>query len=135
MTDLDRITKDVSPTSFKEPKIVDPKSVDLICDDIISQFKFNVEDTNTFNEGIGLEKLNHNVIHKMLFEIIIKIIDSSKKQHSGDKIDEALFIQNKKIVKDLTFSLFSVLNNYSYNDKQYKIFLLGKLLQSLHGSR
>lgn len=135
MTDLDKITKDVSPTSLKEPKKTDPKSIELICEDIISQFKFNVEDTNNFNEGLGLEKLNRTFLLKMLFEIIVKIIDSSKKQHSGDTLDDALFIQNKKMVKDLTFSLFTVLNNYSYNDKQYKIFLLGKLLQSLHGSR
>ena len=135
MTDLDKITKDVSPTSLKEPKKIDPKSIELICEDIILQFKFNVEDTNNFNEGLALEKLNRTFLLKLLFEIIVKIIDSSKKQHSGDTLDDALFIQNKKMVKDLTFSLFTVLNNYSYNDKQYKIFLLGKLLQSLHGSR
>lgn len=135
MTDLNKITKEVSPTSLKELEKIEPKSLDLICEEIISQFKFNVEDTNKFNEGIGLEKLNRNVLLKMIFEIIVNIIDSSKKQYSGDTFDDALFIQNKKMVKDLTFSLFSVLNNFNYNDKQYKIFFLGKLVQSLYGNR
>lgn len=135
MTDLDRITKDVSPTSLKEPIKEDSRSVEMICGDLIEQYKFSVEETNKFNNGISIEKLNRTILLKMMHEIIVDIIDSSKKQHIGDKIDEALFLQNKKIVKDITFSLFSILNNYSYNDKHYKIFLLGKLIQSLHGSR
>ena len=81
MTDLDKITKDVSPTSLKEPKKTDPKSIELICEDIISQFKFNVEDTNNFNEGLGLEKLNRTFLLKMLFEIIVKFLVISLCRH------------------------------------------------------
>ena len=39
----------------------------------------------------------------------------------------------KKITKDLVFSVFNLLNNYEYNDKELKIQLMGRVLQSLYG--
>lgn len=135
MTDLDKITTEVTPTSLNLPKEQEAKSIDILYEDLIRTLNFNLEDHNKFKEGINLEKLNRTQLLRMMLEIIIEIIDNSKKQQIGDKSDDALFQQNKKVVRDLAFSLFSVLNNYSYNDKQVKILLLGKLIQSLYGSR
>jgi hypothetical protein len=67
--------------------------------------------------------------------MIIDMLDKSRPPATGLELkqDEVLFNLNKKIVKDLAFSLFSVLNSYNVNDREVKIFLLGKLIQSLHG--
>ena len=59
---------------------------------------------------------------------------NSKKIKVAYKNDDYLYLQNKKIVRDLAFSLFQLLSNYNYNDREIKILLIGKTIQSLHGS-
>lgn len=135
MTDLDKITTEVTPTSLNLPKEQEAKTIDNLYEDVIRTLSFNLEEHNRFKEGINLEKLNRTQLLRMMLEVVVEIVDNSKKQQVGDKNDDALFQQNKKVVRDLAFSLFSVLNNYSYNDRQVKVLLLGKLIQSLYGSR
>lgn len=135
MTDLDKITTEVTPTSLNLPKEQEAKTIDTLYEDVIRTLNFNLEEHNRFKEGINLEKLNRTQLLRMMLEVVVEIVDNSKKQQVGDKSDDALFQQNKKVVRELAFSLFSVLNNYSYNDRQVKILLLGKLIQSLYGSR
>lgn len=135
MTDLDKITTEVTPTSLNLPKEQEAKTIDTLYEDVIRTLSFNLEEHNKFKEGINLEKLNRTQLLRMMLEVVVEIVDNSKKQQVGDKNDDALFQQNKKVVRDLAFSLFSVLNNYSYNDRQVKVLLLGKLIQSLYGSR
>lgn len=135
MTDLDKITTEVTPTSLNLPKEQEAKTIDTLHEDVIRTLSFNLEEHNRFKEGINLEKLNRTQLLRMMLEVVVEIIDNSKKQQVGDKNDDALFQQNKKVIRDLAFSLFSVLNNYSYNDRQVKVLLLGKLIQSLYGSR
>lgn len=135
MTDLDKITTEVTPTSLNLPKEQESKSIDILYEDLVRTLNFNLEEHNKFKEGINLEKLNRTQLLRMMLEVVVEIVDNSKKQQTGDKNDDALFQQNKKVVRDLAFSLFSVLNNYSYNDRQVKVLLLGKLIQSLYGSR
>jgi len=135
MTDLDKITTEVTPTSLNLPKEQEAKTIDTLYEDVIRTLSFNLEEHNRFKEGINLEKLNRTQLLRMMLEVVVEIVDNSKKQQVGDKNDDALFQQNKKVVRDLAFSLFSVLNNYSYNDRQVKVLLLGKLIQSLYGSR
>lgn len=135
MTDLDKITTEVTPTSLNLPKEQEAKTIDTLYEDTVRTLNFNLEEHNRFKEGINLEKLNRTQLLRMMLEVVVEIVDNSKKQQVGDKNDDALFQQNKKVVRDLAFSLFSVLNNYSYNDRQVKVLLLGKLIQSLYGSR
>ena len=135
MTDLDKITTEVTPTSLNLPKEQEAKTIDTLYEDVIRTLSFNLEEHDKFKEGINLEKLNRTQLLRMMLEVVVEIVDNSKKQQVGDKNDDALFQQNKKVIRDLAFSLFSVLNNYSYNDRQVKVLLLGKLIQSLYGSR
>lgn len=135
MTELDKITTAVPASSLNHPKELENKTIEDLFSDIINSFKLNLEENNKFTQGIATEKLNRSQILKMMLEIIVTIIDESKKPNSNDKNDDALYNINKKIARDLAFSLFGILNNYSYNDKLAKLNLLGKLLQSLHGSR
>lgn len=135
MTELDKITTTVPASSLNPPKEVENKTIEDLYSEIINSFKLNLEENNKFTQGIATEKLNRSQLLKMMLEIIVMIIDESKKPNSNDKNDDALYHLNKKIARDLAFSLFGILNNYSYNDKLAKLNLLGKLLQSLHGSR
>ena len=57
----------------------------------------NEKDENgKFKEGITMERFNQNQLLKMMLEIIVDIVDNSKKQLAGDKNDDALYQQNKK---------------------------------------
>ena len=135
MTELDKITTTVPASSLNPPKELESKTVEDLYQEIINSFKLSLEENNKFSQGISTEKLNRSQLLKMMLEVIVMIIDESKKPNSNDKNDDALYHLNKKIARDLAFSLFGILNNYSYNDKLAKLNLLGKLLQSLHGSR
>ena len=53
----------------------------------------------------------------------------------NNKQEEAIYLTNKKVLKDLLFSVSNVFGNYSYNDKDLKLILLGKLIQSLYGNK
>lgn len=135
MTELDKITTTVPASSLNPPKEQESKTVEDLYQEIINSFKLNLEENHKFSQGIATEKLNRSQLLKMMLEIIVMVIDESKKPNSNDKNDDALYHLNKKIARDLAFSLFGILNNYSYNDRLAKLNLLGKLLQSLHGSR
>lgn len=135
MSELDKITTEVPPSSLSLPKEPETKSLDEVYTELISFFKLNLEENNKFSQGVATEKFNRNQLHKMLLEIVVTIIDESKKPNSSDKAEDALYQQNKKIARDLAFSLFSIINNYNYNDRLMKLNLLGKVIQSLHGSR
>lgn len=135
MTELDKITTTVPASSLNPPKEQESKTVEDLYQEIINSFKLSLEENNKFSQGIATEKLNRSQLLKMMLEIIVMVIDESKKPNSNDKNDDALYHLNKKIARDLAFSLFGILNNYSYNDRLAKFNLLGKLLQSLHGSR
>jgi hypothetical protein len=133
MTEIDKIFKEVPPTSFFEPKPPLPKNLEEINQDLIQTLNLNLNETVKFKEGISLEKLNTSPILKMVLEILLNIIQNSEKIQIGDKNDDTMFLYNKKMIKDLCFGLFQALNNYSYNDRELKCFLMGKLIQSLNG--
>ena len=63
-----------------------------------------------------MEKFKKTQILRMLLEVIIDIVDNSQKIQVADKNDDSLYLQNKKIVRDLAFSLFQLLSNYNYNE-------------------
>lgn len=134
-SEFDKIFKEVPPTSFVEPKPAPARPIEEIYNDLITTLNLNIDETNKFKEGIGLERFKKTIILRMMLEIIVSIIDNSQKIQTGDKADDALYLQNKKIVRDIAFSLFTLLNNYNFNDREVKIMILGKLLQSLHGNR
>lgn len=67
--------------------------------------------------------------------MVVEILDKSKTSSSvlDNKTEELNYNISRKIVKDLTFGLFNAIDSYTYNDKEMKLFLLGKLIQSLYG--
>ena len=64
----------------------------------------------------------------------MNVLEKDKKEIS-DINTEAVYIQNKKIIKDMAVNNFNLLKNYNNNDREVKIILLGKIIQSLYDSK
>lgn len=135
MDELNKIVKDVPATSFFDPKPPTAKSLDETIQDLILTLNLNVDDTIKLKSGISMERLKTTPLLKILLETIVTIIDNNQKMFVGDKNDDSLYLQNKKVVREIAFSLFQLLNHYNYDEKQMKTLLLGKLIQSMYGSR
>ena len=133
MTELEQRTTTVPATSFD--KIFNPgvKDLDALFGDLIKFYELNNDQVNKLKLGAGTEKLSKSTALKIMLTIIISILDDHKKMENSSKSEEAIYLANKKITKDLVFSVFTLLNNYEYNDKELKIQLMGKVLQSLYG--
>lgn len=135
MTDLEKLTTNVPATSLSLPPEAKTKNIDEIYNDLINTLQLSFEENTKFNEGVAMAKLSNIPLTKLMLECSVNIIDNSKKTQTSEKLDEALYQQNKKIVRDLANAFFTVITNYSYNDRELKLYLLGKLIQSLYGSR
>jgi hypothetical protein len=132
MSELNSITKEVSPNSLTSTIFHPERNVEDLNATLATHFKFDLDEQSKFKEGAVTEKMNNTLATKMMLQAIIAIIDDGK-QPIGDKVNEALYSNNKRIMKELTFGLFNALNNYTYNDRHMKVLLLGKVIQSLHG--
>jgi len=135
MTELEKRTTTVPATSFDQLYKPETKNLDDLFNTVIRFYEFDVDKVNKLRQGAGTEKLAKSHVLKMMLEFIIQIVDDHKKIDTCNKTEEAIYLANKKITKDLVFSLFNLLNNYQYNDKDLKIQLMGKLLQSLYGNQ
>jgi len=135
MTELEKRTTTVPATSFDQLYKPETKNLDDLFNTVIRFYEFDVDKVNKLRQGAGTEKLAKSHVLKMMLEFIIQIVDDHKKIDTCNKTEEAIYLANKKITKDLVFSLFNLLNNYQYNDKELKIQLMGKLLQSLYGNQ
>ena len=133
MTELEKRTTTVPPTSFD--RVFNPavKDLDELFSDLIKFYELNNDQVNKLKLGSGTEKLSKSTALKIMLSIIITILDDHKRMENSSKSEEAIYLANKKITKDLVFSVFNLLNNYEYNDKELKIQLMGRVLQSLYG--
>jgi len=135
MTELEKRTTIVPATAFDRVFKPEAKNLDDLFNTVIKFYEFDIDKVNKLKQGAGTERLAKSHVLKMMLELIVSIIDDHKRYDNSNKIEEAIFLANKKITKDLVFSLFNLLNNYQYNDKELKIQLMGKLLQSLYGNQ
>jgi len=133
MTELEKRTTIVPATSFD--KLFNPavKDIETVYADLIKFFELNNDEVNKLKLSAGTEKLGKSSALKIMLSMLVLIIDEHKKPESSNKNDEAIYLANKKITKELLFSLFTILNNYQYSDRELKIQLMGKVLQSLYG--
>lgn len=133
MTELDKITTEVPPSSLQRTSLPPARNLDNFKKHIEDFFNFSDEEVKRFKEGCLTSQDKQT--NKLLLDVIIDVLEKSKPPPtvSDIKQDEVLYNLNKKILKDMSFGLFNVLNSYNVNDRELKIFLLGKLVQSLYG--
>jgi len=134
MSELDKITTQInsSITDIKQEAPV--VQLNELIKSINTCLNLSMEESFKLKEGLATEKNKNNQALKIFLEVLIHALDKNTIDTS-DKDQEALFIQNKKIIKDLTFNLLQLYKNYSIDDKEMKITLLGKLIQSLYDGK
>lgn len=134
MSELDRITTEVasSITAITAKKIT--KDYNELYSDLITCFNLTPEEAFKLKEGFVTEKNKASPSIKLFSELMTGVLDSNKKD-IADKDTEAVFLQNKKIIKELINSLSQLMRNYQVNEKEFKLLLLGKVLQSLQDGK
>lgn len=134
MSELDRITTEVasSITAITAKKIT--KDYNELYNDLITCFNLTPEEAFKLKEGFVTEKNKASPSIKLFSELMTGVLDSNKKD-IADKDTEAVFLQNKKIIKELINSLSQLMRNYQVNEKEFKLLFLGKVLQSLQDGK
>jgi hypothetical protein len=135
MTELQKITTEVRPTSLESSK---PESNEVKYNDCLQSLqqllKANSEQQRVFDEGIFTEKNKVNTYSKILIDVISYVLDQD-----DTKIDNpnelVIHKQNKKFIKESLILLLNSLKHYSIDDKKVKLMLTGKLIQSLYESK
>ncbi len=134
MTDLEKRTVEIQPTSL-ENKPVDKKvSVEDLHETIKTFYRLSVDETIKYKEGVDLEKNKQGTIYSIFQDLMLATLD----EHNIDTQDKVLksnYLMNKKIVRDLLSTTVILLRHYSQNDTNLKIMALGKLLQSLQDGK
>ena len=134
MTDLEKIITEVSPSLTN---IVQPKQISTfneVYNSIISMLALTPEEALKLKDGFNIEKNKESSTIKIFQETLHSILEKTKKDFS-DKDVQAVYIQNKKILKDNITNNLQVMKNFEINEKELKITLLGTILQSLYDGR
>ena len=134
MSELDRITTEVASSITAITAKKSTKDYNELYNDLITCFNLNPEEAFKLKEGFVTEKNKTSTSIKMFSELMSGVLDSNKKD-IADKDTEAVFLQNKKIIKELINSLSQLMRNYQVNEKEFKLLLLGKVLQSLQDGK
>ena len=133
--ELQKITTEVPPTSFPE-KIQQQTSIDY--DTLLKQLQtalgLDNETSRIFEQSIFSEKNKSSHFTKIICDMLILALEQDD---INIQTPSELLIhrQNKKLIKDTLIFLLNNLKNYRLDDKKLKIFLAGKLLQSLYESK
>jgi hypothetical protein len=134
MSELDKLTTTIS-SSFTDIKVVTmPITLEDLIKNVSLYLNLGVEEIAKLREGVLAEKNKSSQFAKVLLETIVLFLDKNTIDTS-DKTQEAIFIQNKKIVKDLLFNNIQLTSHYTIDDSEFKLILLGKLIQSLYDRR
>ena len=134
MTDLEKIITEVSPslTNITQPKQI--VSFNEVYNSVTSMLSLTPEEAFKLKDGFNIEKNKQSSVIKIFQETLHGILENSKKD-IADKDVQAVYIQNKKILKDNITNNLQVMKNFQINEKELKIILLGTMLQSLYDGR
>ena len=135
MTDLQKITTEVKPTSLSDN--IEPSTeakYEATIKDLLKSLKVYDDNYRAFDEGLFSEKNKLNTFTKILIDLISYIFeqDDIKIENPNELL---LHKQNKKFIKEALVMLLSNVKNYNIDDKKAKLMLTGKLIQSLYESK
>jgi len=134
MTDLEKLTTEVSPSLTSIVQLKQISTFNEVYANIVSLLALTPEESLKFKDGINIEKNKESSIIKIFQETLHGILENSKKD-IADKDIQAVYIQNKKILKDNITNNLQVMKNFEIKEKELKIVLLGTILQSLYDGR
>jgi len=134
MTDLEKLTTEVSPSLTSIVQLKQISTFNEVYANIVSLLALTPEESLKFKDGVNIEKNKESPIIKIFQETLHGILENSKKD-IADKDIQAVYIQNKKILKDNITNNLQVMKNFEIKEKELKIVLLGTILQSLYDGR
>ena len=134
MSELDKITTEVASSITTIAAKKSTKDYGELYNDLITCFNLTPDEAFKLKEGFVTEKNKSSTAVKIFSELMVSVLDSNKKD-IADKDTEAVFLQNKKITKELINSVSQLMRNYQVNEKEFKLLLLGKVLQSLQDGK
>lgn len=134
MSELDKITTEVASSITTIAAKKSTKDYSELYNDLITCFNLTPDEAFKLKEGFVTEKNKSSTAVKIFSELMVSVLDSNKKD-IADKDTEAVFLQNKKITKELINSVSQLMRNYQVNEKEFKLLLLGKVLQSLQDGK
>ena len=142
MTDLQKITKEVNPTSLAESSEAQQElTIEDNLRDLLKILKAYDEGYRAFDEGYRAfdegrfsEKNKSNSFTKIIIDLITFIFDQDDPKI--ENVNELLLHkQNKKFIKESLIMLLGSVKHYNIDDKKVKLMLTGKLIQSLYESK
>jgi uncharacterized protein (UPF0261 family) len=134
MSELDKITTEVASSITTVVTKKATKDYNELHNDLITCYNLTPDEAFKLKEGFITEKNKSSTSVKLFSELMISVLDNNKKD-IADINTEAVFLQNKKIIKELINSVSQLMRNYQVNEKEFKLLLLGKVLQSLQDGK
>jgi len=135
MTELQKITTEIKPTSLENSK---PESNEIKYSDCLLSLqqllKTSSEQQRVFDEGIFTEKNKVNTCSKILVDLISYVLDQDDTKIENPN-ELVIHKQNKRFIKESLTLLLNSLKQYSIDDRKVKLMLTGKLIQSLYESK
>ena len=135
MTDLQKITTEILPTSFlktEEKNEID--SIESINKLLLKALGVSDDERIVFSEGLFTEKNKGSNFTKLIIDVLVFTLeqDDPKIEAPNELI---IHKQNKKFIKDSLVLLLNSTKNYNFDDKKVKLLFLGKIIQSLYDTK
>lgn len=135
MIDLNQITTEVPPTAFQEKQVTsDQVTFESVLKQLQQSLGLNNDLAYTLEQGIFTEKNKNNHVAKIIQDVVVLALeqDDTLIQNPNELL---IHRQNKKFIKESIIFLLNNIKQYRLDDRKLKIFLAGKLLQSVYESK
>jgi hypothetical protein len=135
MINLNQITTEVQPTAFAEKQPTTPQvSFEGLLKQLQQTLSLDNEMNYTLEQGVFTERNKNNHVTKIIQDIIVMALeqDDTTIQTPSEVL---IHKQNKKFIKESLIFLLGNIKQYRLDDRKLKIFLAGKLLQSIYESK
>lgn len=127
MKEIDKISKDVSPSSLKND--ADKKEISL--KEIIEYFSLDDEYVEFLYSGKTYQTYKQLDLLKLIFNHITQEVDSFQSKNERDN-DNTFFNFNKKILKNNITNTKEILKIYNIDEKKMLYFLIGTFIQYIY---
>lgn len=118
----------VLPTGFVTDSPITVKSLPKLIKNVEDNLELSPDHRVFLKEGFDLQKNKKDSSLRIAYDTLIAVLEHSK-PNVLDENSQALFQQNRKIIKELLTSVYNLIKQYEYDESRSKLVLLGKVLQ------